>query len=86
MNEVTLQPTELLMISNHGEVIDMNTKLIELLKHSSTEFIATKVNRFANLSVMIQHKKERKLLVLEGDLSVSELKKKCLVSFNEFIN
>lgn len=86
MNEVTLQPTELLMVSNHGEVIDMNTKLIELLKHSSTEFIATKVNRFANLSVMIQHKKERKLLVLEGDLSVSELKKKCLVSFNKFIN
>ena len=64
---------------NNGSLIDQNEKLIELLKHSTTKLSAKKIDRFSNMIVMIQHKSERKQLVIKGNITINQLKENCLV-------
>lgn len=83
-SQVQLSPTESLVITNNGETVQFSEKLIELLKHKSTSLLVEINNRFSNLQLMVQYRTSRKLLQLSEDMTIEQLKRRCLVGF--FLN
>lgn len=85
-HEIDLKATETISIHNRGEFLLPTTRLLTVLKSKDTKLSAVKENPYSNLQVFIQHKKERRLLRLTSDVSIAELKEKCLVETFYVIN
>lgn len=72
--------TENAMVYNRGEAILPTERLLSLLKSKETSLSVGKSNIYANLRLIIQHNKSRRILEIHGDLSIKEFKQKCLAS------
>lgn len=71
---------ELVSIENHGEEVPPTTRLLTILKEKTTCLTVKKHNRFANLHLMIQHRKGRKMLTITSDVQIKKLKQLCHVN------
>ena len=69
-------------IQNQGEEVPPTTRLLTVLKAKTTDLVAVKHDKFANLHLMIQHRKERKMLAITSDVSIEKLKEMCFVSIS----
>ena len=70
---------EYLSIQNQGEEVPPTARLLTVLKAKTTDLVAVKHNKFANLHLMVQHRKERKMLTITSDISIEKLKELCFV-------
>ncbi|KAM7456685.1 hypothetical protein BLSTO_02556 [Blastocystis sp. subtype 1] len=77
---LALAKTENAMVYNRGEAILPTERLLSLLKSKETSLSVGKSNIYANLRLIIQHNKSRRILEIHGDLSIKEFKQKCLAS------
>ncbi|KAK8817879.1 hypothetical protein WA577_003920, partial [Blastocystis sp. JDR] len=79
---LALAKTENAMVYNRGEAILPTERLLSLLKSKETSLSVGKSNIYANLRLIIQHNKSRRILEIHGDLSIKEFKQKCLALHN----
>ena len=76
---LTLSTTEHAVVTNRDAAIPPTERLLDLLKYKDAAIAIGKTNLYAHLKLVIQHKKSRRILELNNDLSIKDLKQKCLV-------